>query len=649
MDQQGRAQTDAVMCESHRVAKCPGPSTVGNPIRADDVLAWTEMDQPSTLDTLADPEEIMATFSEPGSARSRGSGSHSQGGVSIMGRRSTGSPVLLAERLRRMEPERSMCSNRSLNSDVLELLSFSGLQDLLRGSKLSTVLQGQGRVFSDSAGSSDSYALSRVVKQIDVFISHNWSVPRRDKFWCLALHFNFAAAAALTTVAMLGFLLANALDILPTVEGTSLGRPRGICGTLFCTPIFMLTLGLFHEFRPAEKYAGPGTTVFLDKLCIDQVDAYQQRQGIKKIGAFLLHSTSMCIIYTDIYLQKLWTVYEVASFLSLHPASRMEVVPTFLPRVVFVGLLALYLEGVLSTLLDVAIGRNAAYAYGAVCCVLCYPVMVAFRVWARNQAAIQARLADFDVARCTCSDEADRPLVYRNIAILMRATHVVESGATNQEALEAFNRLVKAQLPGALDGCIGRIGLAYKYALTLGACAFGSSLIDAFAGLPHGLTVREASGIALMEFNSAANVVPLTLIAFAKWARCRQGLAGCRERGFLLAGTLLLLACPVGLRWGQRWMYDWAQDSNVGLIVLGAYTCALSAVTFVVFSGFQGRRCALNMVAAPPVAGPGQGSAAECQLGRVAEASRAAAAGGATKTAPGEGSAAQGLEGELCN
>ena len=57
-----------------------------------------------------------------------------------------------------------------------------------------------------------------------------------------------------------------------------------------------------------------------------------QRQGIEKLAAFLRCSDEMVVIYTDVYLLKLWTVYEVASFLALSSVDKMTVVPVALAK-----------------------------------------------------------------------------------------------------------------------------------------------------------------------------------------------------------------------------------------------------------------------------------------------------------------------------
>merc|ERR1712113_511465 len=71
-----------------------------------------------------------------------------------------------------------------------------------------------------------------------------------------------------------------------------------------------------------------------------------------KLGAFIQKSERIVVIYTNIYLLKLWTIYEVACFLALHPISRMVVVPPAQPLLVLGGSLVIYLSRIVALLID---------------------------------------------------------------------------------------------------------------------------------------------------------------------------------------------------------------------------------------------------------------------------------------------------------
>merc|ERR1719350_1662992 len=115
-------------------------------------------------------------------------------------------------------------------------------------------------------------------------------------------------------------------------------------------PAFLFVICLGHELKRALGLRG--CTVFLDKTCIHQTDKDLQREGILKLGAFLRSSSKMLVVYSDIYLTKLWTVYEVACFLSLHPTSNMTVVPISQPVLILAGMISLYATCVMNWLLQ---------------------------------------------------------------------------------------------------------------------------------------------------------------------------------------------------------------------------------------------------------------------------------------------------------
>ena len=67
--------------------------------------------------------------------------------------------------------------------------------------------------------------------------------------------------------------------------------------------------------------------VFLDKLCIHQTDPERKKKAIQSLGAFLMQSREMVILWDRSYFQRMWCVFEVAVFLSLCPATSLTLVP----------------------------------------------------------------------------------------------------------------------------------------------------------------------------------------------------------------------------------------------------------------------------------------------------------------------------------
>ena len=73
-----------------------------------------------------------------------------------------------------------------------------------------------------------------------------------------------------------------------------------------------------------------------------------EREGIQSLGGFLFYSWGFVVLYTRAYTQKVWTVYEMACFLCVHPEGHLVGLPVSLPPVVFVGSFAVWLWWVTS-------------------------------------------------------------------------------------------------------------------------------------------------------------------------------------------------------------------------------------------------------------------------------------------------------------
>ena len=186
-----------------------------------------------------------------------------------------------------------------------------------------------------------TYSMSRPVEKIDVFLSHNWSTPRLQKFLTLAVRNNFCSAFILAVFTLTFSFVMTALGLLPAplkskIEGIG---SNGFGVALTC-PVYLFVILFGHELQRCVGYCSP--EYFLDKTCIHQTDMDLKKEGIEKLGAFLLHSTSMTSVYTDVYLTRLWTVYEVACFLILHPRRNMIVLPVALYNCIFLLMLLCY-------------------------------------------------------------------------------------------------------------------------------------------------------------------------------------------------------------------------------------------------------------------------------------------------------------------
>merc|ERR1712194_857804 len=85
------------------------------------------------------------------------------------------------------------------------------------------------------------------------------------------------------------------------------------------------------------------------------------------------------------------------------------------------------------------------------------------REWARQLARLNEAVAQFSIDNVTCFDENDRSIVQNNVIDLMRISEQVAFHASGDEALAAFDNLVRADVPLAIRFSVGRVGVPGRY------------------------------------------------------------------------------------------------------------------------------------------------------------------------------------------
>merc|ERR1712194_412194 len=149
-----------------------------------------------------------------------------------------------------------------------------------------------------------------------------------------------------------------------------------------------------------------GPTVFLDKVCIPQTDPSAMKECIQRLAAFISHSNTVLIVYTDVYLKRLWTVYELAATCAMQTPGRIVIIPTIMPMVMVFGMISIYIGEVM--LIFMSHIRWHSYISNLVKLVSMSAGMVAMRAWSRQKAGIKTCLANFSVQDCLCAVESDR-------------------------------------------------------------------------------------------------------------------------------------------------------------------------------------------------------------------------------------------------
>jgi len=327
--------------------------------------------------------------------------------------------------------------------------------------------------------------------------------------------------------------------------------------------------------------------VFLDKACINQVNEELQREGIESLGGFLFYSWSLVVLYTRVYTQKVWTVYEMACFLLLNPEGHLVWLPVNLPPTILAGTaIALLADLVAWTLRRrfmmtvVAIPDylpSLAYIPGLIV------LHIQFRKVSREQAQSRADLRNFSIKDAVCAVESDRITVEDNVVCVMRLLEHVQPDCTREEALAAFDLLVRSTMPQLIRSSSGMAGLRYEYALTV----FFPHVVSIFdvvsAQVVGGAGTQQLLAVTIDL--SARNFTSFPLaFAWSVWLSGQfKDLHGMREILFLVFTTSVHFLLRFVQYLMLRILRTYAIHDDIRFVLLCVIAAGLFTLTFVFF------------------------------------------------------------------
>ena len=270
-------------------------------------------------------------------------------------------------------------------------------------------------------------------------------------------------------------------------------RCRGGDATQRQTRYFGL-LGLCHAQGPVLEIARS-----LDKVCIHQTDTSLKKEGVAHLGLFLFFSGQLVVLETDDYLERLWTVYELATYLLLHPQGRLVMLPVNLPPTVLLFSIVLTTCELISFVHRSTIVNEYlpfAASLGVWLAVLFHlPVffiyVILLRRWAVEQQRRTAQLLHhFSIASAECANEDDRGPVMANITAMLNRMHTEDHDV--EDAGHTFDNLVRQAVPQAVQNSVGCLGVPYTHLLILSLSVLGEGFDAVGSEIAAGSTLSEA-------------------------------------------------------------------------------------------------------------------------------------------------------------
>lgn len=358
--------------------------------------------------------------------------------------------------------------------------------DLVRGASLRDVLRCAGHVLSSSEGCAKDFQHSRTVEALDVFICHTWDTGRASKLTALALHGN-ARMATFVTLALTASLVSADVFSGRLLSWYRFRGDRMVDLGMWCVvssfPCYWSVL-FFHR----EIFCLHGPTVFFDKLCIHQVDITRRSQGIKAIPKVISKATQMLVVLTPSTLTRVWTMFELSSFLILRGPENLKVQPALLSSVCLLGSFVVYVASLAFFSVNSMVSpRLQTWVSLVIFAVLLPPSALFARYlykWGLEIKELEQQAQKFNFDTAICAVEEDRTMLKSIISDLYYASVVSELDGTESEKVRQvreYQRELQILVAETIRTSMGRAGLPLHFWLYINI-AYLASEIDSLSG-----------------------------------------------------------------------------------------------------------------------------------------------------------------------
>lgn len=461
---------------------------------------------------------------------------------------------------------------------------------VLRGVRSNTVLWWRANLLRSSKRSPAAFRLSQPVDHLGTFISHNWTASRDKKWMTLSLHYNLPTALIGSLLVVTIMAVVTSQDVLPLARVDNVWRQyEGVYCRVSGFLAFNVLLFFGHLLPDSCTWHHD---VFLDKACVHQVNEELRREAMDALGGFLYYSWRFVVLYTRLYTQKMWTVYEMVCFLCVHPEGRLDWLPINLPPMVLLGSLSMWIASIMWWASSLTVVRAVFVAEEYLLYIISFPFLVVVTCIFRNVALDQAQschdLSHFSIRNAPCTIEGDRARVEGNVASLMRSLKRVPPDCTLNDAISSFDLLIQSTMPEVIRSSVGPAGLRYEYVATL-LLTYVFQMFDIVSShVLAGDSTRIVFAV-IIEW-STLSLASLPLVFALCMSLCRQceSLTGMNHLIFVVLVAAVALLLAVFLYLAGRQLRLGARDDTAIFVMLCLVSFGLFMLTFGVYYRRQG-------------------------------------------------------------
>ncbi|CAE7944849.1 unnamed protein product, partial [Symbiodinium sp. KB8] len=286
---------------------------------------------------------------------------------------------------------------RSTSDSISHFLSLMtpAADDVIRSTKAYLPLKNFGMPFRKPEAQKGWHHLSEVTSEIETFWSHSWHGRAWQKILTLLILYNSLRSMA---VASLGAVLASCLYAVEVLPGYDVEVDETHFNSIWALATgCCLYFVLLFVARPREG-------VFVDVVCIDQLDRSRKLMGIRSIAALIKRTKAMIVLWDPTFSRRMWCLFELAAFLhSRSPGEKPRLIirPTiFGPTLLFLTVAMALVQALVILMQDF---RNTAFPMeGIVVFMACYVNVVTYRSYFRSIEELKHQLRVFSVQDATC-------------------------------------------------------------------------------------------------------------------------------------------------------------------------------------------------------------------------------------------------------